>query len=756
MRYGPLSAARGRNPWRRGFSDRPPSANHRPPWGDVPRQQPPPAFCPAPEFRPHQRPPPRQRPDDHRYWAWAPSPPLPHCERFAVLSYNILADYLARDHQKMLYAHVPPHVLDWEWRKKRILLEFGLWSPDIMCLQEVDKFKDIEESLKGHGYSGIWKMRTGAAQDGCAVFWRTNRFKLLHEEQIEFNQLGMRDNVAQICVLESRSQSPTEGHSAASSSRSCQSTGANRVVVCNIHVLYNPKRGDIKLGQIRVLLDRANSTSRMWNNASIIICGDFNCTPKSPLYNFIAEQKLNLSGLAKNQVSGQSSVRIYTPRPYYGYGLHRPQASPDKSTNPSVLNGMRAVELEKGVSSMRVYDHQESQTGMDNVSPGLQEEIMSSCSDNHVAAQSLLGCPSQKTVERNNELNEIAVNAKNVGGQGFAPQIQDCPRDAPRDAYHEANGSQNEERESPIISDSSETNLYRQNYLTNSDAPDICVDTDLSSSCRNPELSCGTLNISAEIMTEGAGLNDHGDDGKLAGSYSDEPYQPLEQSSIEIRTRNRQSEGCSVKSDVTSSELFCTSEDICDAEFLHQLHGNNEVLDLDETHQSTTSLAIHAVSSSFPDGPKGFSSSNQFVVREEEVSFEESVSNAGQFSPSNAPLFDVYSDPYAWTPMEIEVASGNAECKLLEHELGLKSSYTEVEDYAGTKDSFKEPQVTSYNSKFMGTVDYIWRSEGLQTVRVLDTLPKHIMRRTYGFPTWIQWLSIQTSKLLHRLFLLES
>ncbi|KAK1264667.1 hypothetical protein QJS04_geneDACA021371 [Acorus gramineus] len=688
MRFGPLSAARGRNPWRRGFSDRPPSAYHRPPWGGgVPRQQPPPAFCPAPEFRPHQRPrpPPRQRPDDHRYWAWAPSPPPPHCERFAVLSYNILADYLARDHQKMLYAHIPPHVLDWEWRKKRILLEFGLWSPDILCLQlmlsekiddlvfhgcqEVDKFKDIEESLKGHGYSGIWKMRTGAAQDGCAVFWRTNR--------------------------------------------SCQSTGANRVVVCNIHVLYNPKRGDIKLGQVRVLLDRAKSASRMWNNAPIIICGDFNCTPKSPLYNFIAEQKLNLSGLAKNQVSGQSSVRIYTPRPYYGYGLHRPQDSPDKSTNPlSVLNGPRTVELERGVSSMRVYDHQESQNGMDNVSPGLQEEMMSSFSDNHVSAQSVLGCPSQKTVERDNELNEIAVNAKNDGGQGFAPQIQDCPRDAPRDAYCEANGSQNEERE-------------------------------------NPELSRGTLNISdksladlsiskaGEIMTEGAGLNDHGDDGELAGSYSDEPCQPLEQSSIEIRTRNRQSES-SVKSDVTSSELLCTSEDICDAEFLHQLHGNNEVLDLDETHQSTTYLAIHAVSSSFPDGSKGFSSSNQFVVREEEVSFEESVSNAGQFSPSNAPLFDVYSDPYAWTPMEIEVASGNAECKLFEHELGLKSSYTEVEDYAGTKDSFKEPQVTSYNSKFMGTVDYIWRSEGLQTVRVLDTLPKHIMRRTYGFPTWVR------------------
>lgn len=70
-------------------------------------------------------------------------------------------------------------------------------------------------------------MRTGNAVDGCAIFWRSNRFdfpcsslcgsvwnfplgshcyrirfKLVHEESIQFNQLGLRDNVAQICVLE--------------------------------------------------------------------------------------------------------------------------------------------------------------------------------------------------------------------------------------------------------------------------------------------------------------------------------------------------------------------------------------------------------------------------------------------------------------------------------------------------------------------------------------------------------------------------
>lgn len=30
------------------------------------------------------------------------------------------------------------------------------------------------------------------------------RFKLLHEESIEYSKLGLRDNVAQICVFEVR------------------------------------------------------------------------------------------------------------------------------------------------------------------------------------------------------------------------------------------------------------------------------------------------------------------------------------------------------------------------------------------------------------------------------------------------------------------------------------------------------------------------------------------------------------------------
>jgi hypothetical protein len=73
------------------------------------------------------------------------------------------------------------------------------------------------------------------------------RFKLVHEESIQFNQLGLRDNVAQICVLETLLTSHTKENETPPPE---SSAGSHRVVICNIHVLFNPKRGDFKLGQV--------------------------------------------------------------------------------------------------------------------------------------------------------------------------------------------------------------------------------------------------------------------------------------------------------------------------------------------------------------------------------------------------------------------------------------------------------------------------------------------------------------------------
>ncbi|CAN6478833.1 unnamed protein product [Victoria cruziana] len=52
-----------------------------------------------------------------------------------------------------------------------------------------------------------------------------------------------------------------------------------------------------------------------------------------------------------------------------------------------------------------------------------------------------------------------------------------------------------------------------------------------------------------------------------------------------------------------------------------------------------------------------------------------------------------------------------------------------------TRDALGEPLATSYHSKFLGTVDYLWYSNGLVPTRVLDTLPIDILQQTGGLPS---------------------
>lgn len=838
-----------------------------------------------------------------------------------MISYNILADYLAWDHRPKLYFHIPYHVLDWEWRKRRLLIEFGLWNADIMCLQEVDRFHDIEEELAVRGYTGIWKMRTGNAVDGCAIFWRTNRFQLRHEEHIEFSKLRLRDNVAQICVLESRIQSPVENASAPLSASSDQPRGANQIIICNIHVLYNPKRGEIKLGQVRALLDRAYAVSRIWNDAPVIICGDFNSIPRSPLYNFIAEQKLSLSGLARDQVSGQYSASIYAPRPYYGSGLYRTQPAVENPSkvaigtehgsscsgspnhykpqndigNASLTEKLPPPQRSTGMLDIPVQSSSESQyiTENDTVYDAIAKEngetdvLDGRCSES-ISTQCRFVDQSEGTVESCNEQSGIPFNIGNDGKEqtptiscsndpcfegiqqehgrkGGVDEIihsiqitlnEQCSQSIPTminestdrldpglssgkhelsqtftdyssevkntanfsmevsdvSAKHEnlivseiwkqninANWNPNFEgsaenlscnmaseevvvaetafdnKVTDVVTEISSLKMFARTSTANVEVSTIestgnppadlatkqeggivvsfknisenslsdlstrstpSLDTkllDLSlnevgkivTEDANCDVDLGTINSSADMLAcIGGNVSSHDINccNNSTEPNSEEGCQSLENFASECGLQSSQLEdpinvgqGDSVISDL------CSSEENSDPNFFKELLGTEDACDYrEEVNIETLNSSCLHKSDSDPSSVDVLEDSSGLVGPHAAVQEKHS------YNPYN---------PYLWTPMEIEVASGNAECTFVEHNLKLRSAYTDVQDYAGTKDSSKEPQVTSYNRQFMGTVDYIWYSEGLQTVKVLDTIPKHVLQRTPGFPT---------------------
>ncbi|KAK7384907.1 hypothetical protein VNO78_30610 [Psophocarpus tetragonolobus] len=747
LRRGDSGSFPNQSPYNQNPPPQPPH-HHRPP---------PPHFRPhSPYYRPQfGRPPPfdhrqafrppqhlRPKPPDYRDWELALASPPPHdCERFKVLSYNILADYLALGHRERLYFHIPRHILDWQCRKRSLLFELGLWSADILCLQEVDRFHDLTEDLKFKGYSGTWKMRTGNPVDGCAIFWQNSRFNLLYEECIEFNKLGLRDNVAQLCVLEFINRN---------GSLPLSPTDSSKVVVCNVHVLYNPNRGDIKLGQVRVLLDKAKAVSKLWNDAPLIICGDFNCTPKSPLYNFISEQKLDLSGIPRNKVSGQASAVVHASRLYYG-----PNSS-EISANGSVQaistkGDKEVIEQNNSLSDMRNLDAkchsldiQSSQTVLDM--------SVKSCTNVECAKErdAYARTDSQETNIDHSKIfcevgsikepypyseSRVHVDSDNGEIHDVTPMTSLAPNSdktgiGRNEHIPDAVPTSNKELSQKLNLDVSEGNKDVEFYCS----PSSLRECDQSSTLRTnlESIDLDNLDISSTIPSSQTSVSSAFEVPctERGGSPSHEEianHQNNSSSTLYLVDKSHQSSNFNFPLDEENSffeeidKTIIDGENICedDSSFISSLHNAEGVaLDLGPSMKSDLEKSYQS---------EELNSAYSNLLLPEESNKVENDLSSNQISKS--------LDAALWTPIEIETATGNAECTFLEHPLQLRSTYTEAMDCSGTRDSHGEPLVTSYNRRFLGTVDYIWRSEGLQTTRVLAPISKQAMERTPGFPT---------------------
>uniref|UniRef100_A0A8C0W8Q4 Protein angel homolog 1 n=1 Tax=Castor canadensis TaxID=51338 RepID=A0A8C0W8Q4_CASCN len=221
--------------------------------------------------------------------------------QFTLMSYNILAQDLMQQSSE-LYLHCHPDILNWNYRFANLMQEFQHWDPDILCLQEVQEdhyWEQLEPSLRMMGFTCFYKRRTGCKTDGCAVCYKPTRFRLLCASPVEYFRPGLellnRDNVGLVLLLQPL---VPEGLGQVSVAPLC---------VANTHVLYNPRRGDVKLAQMAILLAEVDKVARLsdGSHCPIILCGDLNSVPDSPLYNFIRDGELQYNGMPAWKVSGQ-------------------------------------------------------------------------------------------------------------------------------------------------------------------------------------------------------------------------------------------------------------------------------------------------------------------------------------------------------------------------------------------------------------------------------------------------------------------
>ncbi|CAM0146696.1 unnamed protein product [Urochloa decumbens] len=228
---------------------------------------------------------------------------------FTVLSYNILADTYATSDT---YSYCPTWALSWAYRRQNLLREIIGYHADIICLQEVQN-NHFEEffapELDKHGYQALYKRRTtevyaGSPQaiDGCATFFRRDRFSHVKKYEVEFNKAAqsltdaiipaaqkklalnrlVKDNIALIAVLEAK----FGNHGTENPSK------RQLLCVANTHINIHHDLKDVKLWQIHTLLKGLEKIA-VSADIPMLVCGDFNSIPGSTSHGLLAMGKVD-------------------------------------------------------------------------------------------------------------------------------------------------------------------------------------------------------------------------------------------------------------------------------------------------------------------------------------------------------------------------------------------------------------------------------------------------------------------------------
>jgi mRNA deadenylase 3'-5' endonuclease subunit Ccr4 len=82
--------------------------------------------------------------------------------------------------------------------------------------------------------------------------------------------------------------------------------GSGRTVVAaTAHLLFNPKRGDVKLNQLCMALARIADAAERHGNAPVVLAGDLNVVPGSALHRFAVDGVVDLATTDHRLASGQ-------------------------------------------------------------------------------------------------------------------------------------------------------------------------------------------------------------------------------------------------------------------------------------------------------------------------------------------------------------------------------------------------------------------------------------------------------------------
>lgn len=134
--------------------------------------------------------------------------------------------------------------------------------------------------------------------DGCCIFYKTSRFKLIDLFLFEFQSITLRKHSQFTSASSSnvakgmdRMMSKDNIAVAALMEMNIPGKPPQKIMVVNVHIHWDPSLCDVKLVQTQLLLEEIVETLARLKQPKLpmLVCGDFNSTPDSAVYKLLNE-----------------------------------------------------------------------------------------------------------------------------------------------------------------------------------------------------------------------------------------------------------------------------------------------------------------------------------------------------------------------------------------------------------------------------------------------------------------------------------
>ncbi|KAF9907340.1 Glucose-repressible alcohol dehydrogenase transcriptional effector [Lobosporangium transversale] len=192
-----------------------------------------------------------------REWIYDSSGPMSmDAKSFVLMSWNVLSPKLC--HASRLDANCEPVFLDWDYRKEAILNQIAFADADIeLELKDHDEYFKPRLSRLGFRSIHAYKMNMHEMRDGCAIFYRDSRFRLLTENVLRFNQVELdEDDVKRPSMARDTAIRFNLFHNLAIVALFENKRTKRQVQVATTHLLADPAFPDAKMLQTAILTSK--------------------------------------------------------------------------------------------------------------------------------------------------------------------------------------------------------------------------------------------------------------------------------------------------------------------------------------------------------------------------------------------------------------------------------------------------------------------------------------------------------------------